>query len=751
MSSEVNRASAQPWFGKGTGARTNLVGLLQIGVKEGLAGALGSIALVANIVSFGALMFPGELSAGVPTAIWAMLIGSSIGGIFIALMTSLPPISTGIDSPTGAFLVLISAGMSASVLSSGASPQLAIQTVMLVFTAATLLSGVLFFALGAARWGAYFRFVPYFVVGGFLAATGWFLIAGGFRLATGRSMTFASITASWSMFDGIKTATSVSVLILLLSIRKWIKSPLAMPIALLGLWLGSVFLLWLLGVSKPEHGWYLRSLGVLTPWWPLEALQDNHVLWKRPVVLTLELLAVTIVALISLVTKVASIEVGRETAGDLDAEFRAHGLGNLVAGLCGGIASSLQIGTSRLLEQLGATSRFSGVVCAIVLGGIALSSFDLPGWIPTPIIAGLIFFLGYTFLVDAFWRPLSQRAWFDILLSIGIMMVCIQYGYLIGVLAGLISACLLFAINYARIGVVRRHATRAQFSGFVTRSTAANDYLKEVGDSIQIYWLTGYIFFGSSESVFERVRRDIRALPAGRVSYVVLDFSAVSGSDSSAILSLTKLRSFCDKQNIILIYCSLTLANRRTLALRGFFGGKSRHQNFENLNVALAWCEERLLEKESMGSGNRIEKFDSWLQDQLGSSVKVDDFIKYLKRRQFPSAEVLYREGETADTIDLIASGELAIELTKEDGERVRVRRLATHTVVGEMGFFRQSVRSATVTADGPATLFTLSREKFEQMRNERPDLASAFDDFIKRLLADRLDFANREVLALNR
>jgi sulfate permease, SulP family len=69
---------------------------------------------------------------------------------------------------------------------------------------------------------------------------------------------------------------------------------------------------------------------------------------------------------------------------------------------------------------------------------------------------------------------------------------------------------------------------------------------------------------------------------------------------------------------------------------------------------------------------------------------------------------------------------------------------------LGEMGFFRHSVRSATVSSDGPAIVFTLTRANFERMRRERPDLASAFDDFIMRVLADRIDFANRAVAALS-
>src|SRR5689334_17074421 len=151
-----------------TGARSRAIAVGRDGIKDTIAGLLASVVLIANIVSFGALMFPGDLGAGIPTAIWAMLVGSSIGGIWIALATSLPPLATGIDSPTGTVLVLLSASAASAVFASGGSVQTAVQTVMLIFTAATVLSGALLYVLGACRWGTYFRFVPYFVVGGFL-------------------------------------------------------------------------------------------------------------------------------------------------------------------------------------------------------------------------------------------------------------------------------------------------------------------------------------------------------------------------------------------------------------------------------------------------------------------------------------------------------------------------------------------------------------------------------------------------------
>jgi SulP family sulfate permease len=297
---------------------------------------------------------------------------------------------------------------------------------------------------------------------------------------------------------------------------------------------------------------------------------------------------------------------------------------------------------------------------------------------------------------------------------------------------------------------VRRHATRALFASYVDRSAEASKYLRETGDAIQLYWLSGYIFFGSSEGVFERVRGDIEALPARRVAYVVLDFGMVSSADSSAVVSLTKLRNFCDQQGTTLVYCAMSPAIRAALQHSGFFGGKSRHQAFTDLNLALAWCEDQMLAKIKGDTDTGAAGFEPWLQHQLGTSVRAADLIAYLERKDTNASQILYREGEPADTVDLVAAGNLAVDIAKGDGESLRVRRLTTHTVMGEMGFFRQSVRSATVSSDGPAIVFTLTRANFERMRRERPDLASAFYGFIVRVLADRIDFANRTVAALS-
>lgn len=719
-------------------------------LKDAIAGFIASIILMANIVSFAALMFPGELSAGIPLAIRAMLIGGCLGGICIALMTSLPPLATGIDSPTGAVLVLLSTTVGFAILSAGGSAQTAVQTVMMIFSAATLVCGVVLYGLGALQWAKYFRFVPYFVVGGFLAVTGWFLVAGGIRMTTGRSLQLSSLGGGWTAVDIAKLASAIATLAVLLALRRWVKSPFAMPAALLAMWATGAIALRSFGISGPEQGWYFHSMGSLASWSPFAAGATRIDWWSLATHIP-DMLAVTIVALISLVAKVSSIEIARQTSGDLDREFRAHGIGSLVAMPFGGILTSMQIGTSRALEQAGGATRASGIVAALILGVVGIASFDLLGLIPVPILGGLVFYLGYTFLMDGLGRPYAQRAWPDLVLAIGIMLICARYGYLVGVLVGIIGACLLFAISYARSGVVRRHASRAQFAGHVDRSPEAREHLLEAGDAVQLYWLSGYIFFGSSEGVFERIRDDIAALPSGRVAYVILDFRMVTGSDSSAIVSFTKLRNFCNKQNITLVYCSLSPSIQTAAEISGLFGGKSTHKAFPDLNLALAWCEDRMLESAKLRADASLAGFEAWLQDQLGPDMKPAELLEYLDRKDTAGSQLLYRQGEPADTIDLVADGSLTVDFRTNEGANLPVRRMTTHTVVGEMGFYRRSPRSATVSSDGPATFYTLTRANFERMRRERPDLAIAFEDFIIRVLAGRLDFANRTVAALAR
>jgi sulfate permease, SulP family len=375
-----NQPVVRDRYGRLMNARRLLVKEVPVFGKDFFAALVASVVLIANIFSFAALMFPGELAVGIPIAIWAMLIGSCVSGCRIAWATSIPPLATGIDSPTGVVLVLLSSAAASRVYAEGGAAEAAVQNVMLIFTLTTFIAGALLYSLGVFRWGSYFRFVPYFVVGGFLAATGWFLVAGGVRMMRGRPLDVASLyKITWTPIEIAKFAYAITTAIVLLSLRAWIKSSFAMPLVLLLMWLAGTLSLLALGLTDPEEGWYFPSLGSVVRWSPFAATLVTVPDWRMTTWLLPEMLAVVVVAVVSLVAKVTSLEVARQTSGDLNQEFRAHGIASLIAAPIGGLISNLQIGTSRLLDQAGGGTRMSGVICALIIGNGRACEFRFAG------------------------------------------------------------------------------------------------------------------------------------------------------------------------------------------------------------------------------------------------------------------------------------------------------------------------------------------------------------------------------------
>jgi SulP family sulfate permease len=57
--------------------------------------------------------------------------------------------------------------------------------------------------------------------------------------------------------------------------------------------------------------------------------------------------------------------------------------------------------------------------------------------------------------------------------------------------------------------------------------------------------------------------------------------------------------------------------------------------------------------------------------------------------------------------------------------------------------------RTATVIAEEPSVIYRLTKKSFDAMQEKDPAAAVAFHKLIIRLLADRLEFANREISAL--
>lgn len=121
-----------------------------------------------------------------------------------------------------------------------------------------------------------------------------------------------------------------------------------------------------------------------------------------------------------------------------------------------------------------------------------------------------------------------------------------------------------------------------------------------------------------------------------------------------------------------------------------------------------------------------------------------------MTRRELESGVVLFKQGEPSDSVVFQASGCVAITISGEYGRSIRLRRMLGHTVVGEMGFYRNVPRGANVVAEGASVVYILTREAFDRMQEEDSAAAAALHKLIIRLLSDRLEFANREISALH-
>jgi sulfate permease, SulP family len=723
-------------------------------LREAVAGAIAATIILSYALSYSALMFHDAFASGMPIVLWAMLIGAAIGGVAIAVRTTLPPVACGTDIPQAAVMVALAGAVTAAASGQGLSPDNAIRHALVALTATTAIFGGLCLAIGGFGLARYVRLVPYGVVAGFTVATGVLLAAGGAKLALGRPLSWTTLADGLAAGTGPRLLVAVLFAALLLVLRRISEGSFVLPAAIVG---GALVVDLILSLNngslRASGGWFLQGLDRSAPWRPLAALGRGGVDGALLLRFLPEMLAIASVGILSIIVKTAVIETQRATSADLDAEFRGVGMANLVATPLGGLATSVLVSPSRLLTTAGGQTRWSGAVAGLTVGAIVLAGFDLPGLLPVPILAGLIVFVAYGMISDSLRRICSQRDWGNLLFALAVAATCIVFGYLPGILSGFLGACMLFAVTYSRIGLIRRTATRATFASDVDHGPAADEVLRRRGEAIHIYWLSGYLFFGSSDVVFERVRDTAARADVAPLRYLVLDFAEVTGADATAVASFLKLRNFADRRGLRLVFCGAGPVLEAALARDGLFGTTSRHRAFANRQDGLEWCELEVLAAEvPAGAGVTTpaapvaDDFIGWLQREVGDVAGLATLGRYFEHRRLEAPCQLYEQGANADAIDFVAAGTLTVSLRDSRGRMRRLRRIRRHAVVGEMGFFRNAQRMATVSVDGPADLYTLHRDAFERMRREQPELAIAFVMMITRTLAERLDFASQEI-----
>lgn len=510
---------------------------------------------------------------------------------------------------------------------------------------------------------------------------------------------------------------------------------------------------WAIDLS-PEDA---RSLGLIKlppetsdfslPW--LEVL-------KRPVNVTVlldqasEVAVATMVTAIAILLNVTAIEVAERTPGDLDHELRSNGIANLLVGVCGGVVCNMSLNRTQANRISGATSRLSGVVAGcLCLAGIVVGP-DTVKWVPTPVIAGLLIFLGGSLIWDWGVRSWHRLSAIDNALVITIPVLAVNSGYLQAAGFGVVASCIIFAVKYSRMRVIKHDLTRREYRSRLERSTEQSAFLTQNGDLIHIMWIQGYLFFGTASRLFEQAWQRIGGSRGRSIRFLILDLSNVSGVDSSSVFSFAKLADLAQNQAITLVLAALPDAIRKAFSDARFLANHSNVIEFSQVDGALEWVEEALLGSADLDTPSE-PSFRSWLDEELRRVGSADRLMRYLEAIDLDTGAELFRRGDTADSLYLVCSGRMSAMLHRPHADPVRLRSTTAFTVVGEMGLYRDQARTASVVADEPSRVYRLSKAALKRMESNEPELCSAFHAAIVRILADRLDLATIETDSLQR
>ena len=713
-------------------------------LRELSGGLIAGAVCVVYAMSYAALLFPGELKSLLPYGIGLALVNAMLGAFWLAWRSQLPFAIGGPDGNTTSIL----AAMAATLGTAGAAAgRPALDHVLLLLALTTLLCALLFLALGVGRLGLAVRYIPFPVIGGFLASTGWLIATGALRVAVDLPLAFDSLEGfgAWLRDPRLLATAGLGVFFLLL-FRRW-RHPAAMPAVLV---LGCAVVWALLGaaglsVEQARHGGWLFD-AALPPRWvsPWELAQGRAGFdWRWIGSQWLDMLAVAAVAIITVLLGASGLEVMSRRDISLDEELRTHGWLNLLAAALGGYLSLVSVSRSAVLLESGARTRAAGMVAAAVCAVAATGAALLMGWVPRVVLGGFLLYLGLAILWEWIVDARARLSLADWSLIIVILATSATIGFTVAVLAGIIASCLNFALSYSRVGVVQHDLDGGGIRSSVLRPAEQQDALARHAGDIRVLVLRGVIFFGTASALLERVRDFLAHADPATPRVLVLDFTHVASADSSAAMTFDKVGQLAAARRVRLLFCGLNAATSASL-------GRSDAAH-ATLDEALDAAEEIVLGAHGHDPRGASQPLAPWLAQELGGEAHWRAVEPLLRRRIVPAGEVLMHQGDPSDTtLYLIESGRLAITLQGQ-AQGQRLASLTAGNIAGEMALYSNTQRSATVTAESDSVVWTLGREALEVLHATAPETALQVHAFIVRTIAARVQQANATIAALQR
>jgi len=675
-------------------------------------------------------------------------ISTAVLAAVIALGSSLPFAIAGPESSTAAVTAILASSLvERTAVADTAAPQLA--PVLITLGLSTIVTGIVLCGFGVTRMGRAIRYVPYPVVGGFLGAIGCLLILGAIRVITGERLRFATLDRFANVVTLSELAAACAMALVLYLTWHRSRSTFGLPVILIGGIAFAHVAFWFAGISLADAqaaGWTFEPpphVSLTLPWRPHELIRYP---WYAFPDLLANVIAVIFVTATSTLFNTTGIEVASQREANLERELNVTGLANILSGIFGGYTGCISVSRSLLNLSSGGTGRLSGLTVAAVSVLMLTVAPALLGYMPKFVLGGLLIYLGADQLHKWIVESRRRLSVVEYLSLLTIIVIIVQWGFVAGVLIGVIIGCTTFALSAARIDSIKYGFDGSEFRSSLDRSRDDQAVLSAHGGEIQGLNLQSYLFFGSANRLYQHVKALLVLHPECR--FLVFDFKLVTGIDSSAAYSFAQIRRSAQERGIRLVLVHLPPAAEKALRSSEFISKEV--SIIAELDHALEWCENEIIARHH-GLEQKEASLRDWFTQILGTDHDAARLIHRCQRIEVEAGETIVSAGEAADSMHFILDGRVGIMIPAEEGRTTRVRSLGRYTTIGEMGLVSHAPRSATIQAEVASILYVLSADQFEAIKAEDPALSHKLLTYFVSVMAKRLTFANRMIAVLRR
>jgi len=690
-------------------------------VTNALAAASIGVVQLGLAISLAALIFAGPLNAGAGRAASGFLLGTAIVSVLVGSVSKMSVVIAGAQD-TAAIMV---ASAAATVV---AAPEISaselVPTAVMLIAISTVLTGAVFWIIGNYGLTAFVRYLPFPVISGFTAGTGWLLLRGGIEVMHGEAFELAEFIdlLAWQhlrfILPGLALAAAMVAVVVIDKL----------PNTLLGVAiLGSALLFHAVvrGVSSLDQveadGWLLGPFAADAGWAPIQPSDISEANWSVLLDKSLLIVAVVAVSVIGLLLNLSGLENGPDQQIDMNSEMKSAGLANVLSGLGSGVVGYHLLGDTVLGRQIGARGRSVPIALGVIAAIAFLIGLDLIALVPRMVAGGVLAGLGFNLLVSWVRTSLSRLNRTDQVLSAMILLAIALFGILAGVGAGVLVAATVFIVKYSRTESIR-HVMLAAGRSTIDRDDHDQRALEAASESVLTFELQGYLFFGSTTKLRRRIDERVAAAPP---EFLIIDFARVTGIDSTAATGLSAIANQLEQVGIVLVWSGATEPVAKELAVE-----ELDQRMHDDLDHAIAWCEDQILGRthDRPIQSTAALPFDDGLLQALDLPTLTLD-----------AGQTLISAGDTDSDVYFIEAGRLSAWISNEQGKAIRIRQVLPGTALGEIAFCTGVARTATVIADEPAIVRVLRRERFDEVAAANPAIAVAVQHELLRRLSHKV------------